>query len=138
MNKSTEYRTGRTVVFKLTIHLVFVTKYRKCFFSKKMINSLRHIFTGVCKKLDCNLIACDGEKDHVHLIIDYLPKLAISKIVNSLKGVSSRMFRKEFEKEMSRIYYKDVLWSPSYFVSTTGGATLEKVKQYVQQQNTPK
>jgi putative transposase len=135
MNKSTEYRAGRTVVFQLTIHLVFVTKYRKCFFSKKMLDSLNSIFTTVCKKLDCNLLACDGEKEHVHLILDYPPKLAISKIVNSLKGVSSRILRKEFEKE---IYYKGVLWSPSYFVSTTGGETLEKVKQYVQQQNTPK
>ncbi len=69
----------------------------------------------------------------MHLIIDYLPKLAISKIINSLKGVSSRMLRKELEKSIYRIYYKGVLWSPSYFVSTTGGATIEKVQQYVQQ-----
>jgi putative transposase len=63
----------------------------------------------------------DGEDTHVHRVVRYPPKVAISKLVNSLKGVSSRMLRQE-RPDLARRYWKGVLWSPSYFAASCGGA----------------
>jgi len=117
-------------------HLVFVTKYRRKIFNKKAINILHIIFSKVCEDFDATLVEMDGENDHVHLLVEYPPKLALSILVNSLKGVSSRLLRKHLPS-MTAHYWKGVLWSPSYFASSCGGATIEIVKQYIQQQNTP-
>ena len=78
----------------------------------------------------------EGENDHVHLLVEYPPKIAVSTLVNSLKGVSSRLLRKQFP-ELSKAYWKGVLWSPSYFAASCGGAPIHIIKQYIQQQNSP-
>jgi putative transposase len=90
----------------------------------------------VCHDLQATLVEMDGEKDHVHLLIEYPPKLAVSKLVNSLKGVSSRLLRKHLPL-ISKHYLKGVLWSPSYFASSCGGAPINIVKQYIQHQTSP-
>ena len=137
MNNSIRVRTGRHVVFNLHAHLVFVTKYRHKIFTKIMLNRMKVIFSDTCLKFECTLEEFDGEGDHVHLMIHYPPKLALSKLVNSLKGVSSRYLRKEFQKELKKYYWKGVLWSPSYFAGSCGGAPLKIVREYIQKQNTP-
>ncbi len=76
----------------------------------------------------------DGEPDHVHLLINYPPKLAISSLVNSLKGVSSRLLRRDRPDIAVRYYYKGVLWSPGYFASSCGGAPISVIRQYIEQQ----
>ena len=83
-------------------------------------------------KMDCVLLACDGEADHLHLLIEHPPKLSVSALVNAFKGTSSRGLRKA-RSDIATRHRDGVLWSPSYFASM-GGAPLEKVKQYVQQQ----
>ena len=118
------------------IHLVFVAKYRKNIFNATAINILHIIFSEVCDKLEARLVEMDGEKDHVHLLIEYPPKLAVSKLVNSLKGVSSRLLRKHLPA-LDKHYCKKVLWSPSYFAASCGGAPIDIVKQYIQQQASP-
>jgi len=77
------------------VHLVFVTKYRRGVFTKEVIDDLRGIFIGVCTDFEAELVEFDGEDDHVHLLVNYPPKVAVSALVNSLKGVSSRMIRKK-------------------------------------------
>ena len=76
----------------------------------------------------------DGEPDHVHLLINYPPKLAISSLVNSLKGVSGRLLRRDRPDIAVRYYYKGVLWSPGYFASSCGGAPISVIRQYIEQQ----
>ena len=125
------------MVFLLHAHLVFVTKYRKAVFTKQMLLCMKNVFSDVCQKFDVELIEFDGEKDHVHLLINYPPKVSISKLVNSLKGVSSRILRKDFKGQVEKLLWKDVLWSPSYFVGSCGGAPLSIVKEYVKNQSTP-
>ena len=83
-------------------------------------------------KMDCVLAACDGDADQQHLLIEYPPKLSVSALVSAAKGASSRGLRKARSDIVAR-YRDGVLWSPSYFAASTGGAPLEKVKQYVQQ-----
>ena len=127
------YRTGRHVVYDLHVHLVFVTKYRRDVLSELSITDLRNIFKKVCTDFEATLVECNGEDDHVHLLITYPPKVQLSKLVNSLKGVSSRKLR-ELRPEISGRYYNGVLWSPSYFAASCGGAPLDVIKQYVQNQ----
>ena len=136
MNKINQIRKGRHCVFNMHVHLVFVTKYRKKIFAAEAINILNIIFTDVCADLESTLIEMDGEKDHVHLLIEYPPKLAISKLVNTLKGVSSRLIRKHLPV-LAKHYWKGTLWSPSYFAASCGGAPIQIVKQYIQQQSSP-
>jgi putative transposase len=119
------------------IHLVFVTKYRRDVFTKAILDDLQKIFTKVCVDFESELIEFDGEDDHVHLLIDYPPKVAISKLVNSLKGVSSLLIRKKNYPSIKQKLWGGALWSPSYFAGSCGGAPIEIIKQYIEQQKTP-
>lgn len=95
MKKVNDIRTGRHCVFLLHAHLVFVTKYRYGVFTKIILDGLKEIFASVCRDFEAELIEFDGEEDHVHLLVVYPPKVAISSLVNSLKGVSGRLIRRK-------------------------------------------
>lgn len=138
MNLSRNIRRGRNCVFLMHVHLVFVTKYRRNIFTKTIIKDLKSIFENVCMDFESRLVECDGEKDHVHLLIEYSPKIAVSKLVNSLKGVSSRLIRKKEYPTIQKALWGKNLWSPSYFAGACGGAPLTVIKQYIEQQNFPK
>lgn len=133
----TELRRGRHVVFNLHVHLVFVTKYRRDVFTKEILNDLKIIFEQVCIEFESELVAFDGEEDHVHLLVHYPPKVSISKLVNSLKGVSSRKIRQKHYPSLTKKLWSGALWSPSYFVGSCGRAPIEIIRQYIEQQNTP-
>ncbi len=109
------------------IHLVFVAKCRRNIFDLDAIEKLRSYFASVCADFDVELVEMDGECDLVHLLINYPPKRAISNLVNSLKGVSSRLLRRDRPDIALRYYYKGVLWTPSYFASRCGGASISVV-----------
>lgn len=121
-------------VYCLSIHLVLVTKYRKKIITPTLMSRLEAIFKDICLKWECELKEFNGEADHVHLLIDINPKVLISSFVNNLKTVSSRRIRKEFPEQCAKFYRKAVFWKIGYFVSSTGGANLETVKRYIQQQ----
>ena len=136
MEKDNEIRHGRHCVFKMHVHLVFVAKYRRKVFDGDAIDRMRRMFGKVCEDMGASLVEMDGEDNHVHLLVEYPPKLAVSVLVNSLKGVSSRLLRKE-RPDLQKRYWKNVLWSPSYFASSCGGAPISIIKQYIEQQQTP-
>lgn len=137
MGISSNIRTGRHCVFNLHVHLVFVAKYRRRIFRKRHIEAMLEIFTKVCADFDAQLVEMEGERDHVHLLVEYPPKVAVAKLVNSLKGASARRLRNHFP-ELHRHFYRGALWSPSYFAGSCGGAPIEIVRQYIEQQETPK
>lgn len=118
------------------VHLVFVTKYRRSIFDQDAILRLHPIFSKVCETFSADLVEIDGEVDYVHLQVNYPPKVAVSILVNSLKGVSSRLLRKQ-RPDISTQYYKGMLWSPSYFSGSCGGAPLQAVRQYIENQKGP-
>lgn len=136
MKKKTEIRTGRHCTFNLHVHLVFVTKYRRNVFTKEILDQLHHIFIHVCNDFEAELVEFDGEDDHVHLLVNYPPKVAISTLVNSLKGVSSRMIRKKNFSSIRKKLWGNALWSPSYFAGSCGGAPIDIIRQYIEQQQT--
>ena len=136
MSTNQELRTGRHCVFAMHVHLIFVTKYRRKVFDGDAIDKLTMHFKRVANEFEAKVVECNGEDNHVHLLVEYHPKVSISSLVRSMKGVSSRMLRKE-RPDIVRHYWKDQLWSPSYFAASCGGAPLEIIKQYVEQQNRP-
>ena len=77
---------------------MFVTKYRKKVFDTEILKSMGEIFSNVCFKFEAELKEFNGEVDHVHLVVNYPPKCSVSSLVNSLKGVSSRLLSQEFVK----------------------------------------
>ena len=83
---SNDLRRGRHVVYNLHAHLVFVAKYRRKVFTKEILDDMQAIFEEVCSKFEAQLVEFDGECDHVHLLVVYPPKVAISSLVNSLKA----------------------------------------------------
>lgn len=118
-------------------HLVFVTKYRREVFTKEILDDLRPIFANVCTDFEAELVEFDGEDDHVHLLVNYPPKVSVSNLVNSLKGVSSRMIRKKNYPHIRKKLWGGALWSPSYFAGSCGGAPIAVIRQYIEQQQTP-
>lgn len=137
MEKETDLRRGRHVVFNLHVHLVFVAKYRRKVFTKEILDDMRQIFESVCTDFEAQLVEFDGENNHVHLLVNYPPKVSISKLVNSLKGVSSRMIRQKNYPGIREKLWGGALWSPSYFAGSCGGAPISIIRQYIEQQNTP-
>lgn len=137
MQKNNDIRRGRHCVFNMHVHLVFVTKYRRDVFTKAILDELRLLFTKTCVDLESELVEFDGEDDHVYLLVNYPPKLAISALVNALKGVSSRMIRQAGFPSIQNKLWGGALWSPSYFAASCGGAPIAIIKQYIEQQQTP-
>ena len=119
------------------VHLVFVTKYRKRVFTKRVLEELREIFGDVCKDFEAILVEFEGEGDHVHLLVNYPPKVGVSKLVNSLKGVSSRLLRKRKHASILKYLWGESLWSPSYFAGSCGGAPISVIRKYIEQQQSP-
>jgi putative transposase len=131
-----EVRRGRHVVYHLHAHLVFVTKYRRVF-NDEMLTRCEEIMRKVCDDFEAGLIEFNGEEDHVHLLVHYPPKVALSNLVNSLKGVSSRRLRQEFTSRVNQAITHGRFWSGSYFAGSCGGAPLQVVKDYIENQKRP-
>ena len=137
MKTDHDIRHDRHCVFMMHVHLVFVTKYRREVFTKEILDDLRPLFAGICADFESELVAFDGEDDHVHLLVNYPPKVAVSNLVNSLKGVSSRMIRKKNDPSIKKKLWGGALWSPSYFAGSCGGAPIAVIRQTIAQQQTP-
>jgi len=131
MKKSKDLRHGRHCTFALQVHLVFLTKYRRCNFDGQAIEALRHIFAKVCRDFESQLLQLDGAGNHVHLLVTYPPKVSVSRLVNSLKGASSYVLRRRLPR-IAKCYWRKALWSPSYFAASCG-ATLEVMKRDIEQ-----
>ncbi|WP_431913934.1 IS200/IS605 family transposase [Micromonospora carbonacea] len=130
-------RTGRHCAFVMHVHLVFVTKFRHKVFGDRHLSRMEQIMRDVCADFEAGLVEFNGEDNHVHLLVNYPPKVAVARLVNSLKGVSSRRLRQEFPDLAQHYYRANKLWSGSYFAGSVGGAPLSIVKQYIEQQNRP-
>lgn len=117
--------------------MVFVTKYRHKVFSDAHLKRMEEIMRAVCADFECELVEFNGENNHAHLLVNFPPKVALSKLVNSLKGVSSRRLRQEYPELVRHYWRAQRLWSGSYFAGSVGGAPLSTVRQYIKQQNCP-
>lgn len=132
------YKSHSRAVSDLKAHLVLTTKYRRKVINAAMLTRLSEIFNELCSKWGCEVVEFNGEQDHIHLLFGYYPQMQLSKFVNNLKTVSSLYIRKEFSEEVRTVYWnKPVFWHSAYFIASCGGVTVEQLKQYVQQQDSP-
>ena len=134
MDSPVEIRKGRHAVRQCHAHLVFVTKYRRGVFTDTMLSTCQQVMTDVCTDFGVDLIEFNGEDDYVHLLIAFPPTVALSRLVNSLKGVSSRRLRQHHPDRVAQYLWGGHLWSRSYYVGTVGGAPLDAVRNYIDDQ----
>jgi len=102
-----------------------------------MLAFCERVMRKVCDDFEAGLWEFNGEADHVHLLVHYPPKVAVSALVNSLKGVSARRLRSEYTGRVNRAVMRGHFWSPSYFAASCGGAPLSIIRQYIEQQQRP-
>lgn len=136
---STTLRRNNSSVSRLLVHLVFVVKYRRAVISETVWESLKYGFSLAAKRLDLSLVELNHDRNHVHIVVEYPPKVSISEMANGLKGNSSFVVRRDRRQELAGKLWGSAFWSTSYFAASCGGAPLEILKQYVrsQQEKTP-
>lgn len=126
-----EVRSNNNVVYRCAYHVVWCPKYRRPVVEGAVDARLKQIIRDVCAERECNIIELETMPDHVHLLVECDPQYGIHRLVKQVKGRSSRLLREEFPSLKRRL---PTLWTNSYFVATVGGAPLEIVKQYVENQ----
>lgn len=131
---SIELRKNRYSVSKLLVHLVFVVKYRHAIISDAVWKSLSYGFDISARRIGVKIIECNYDKDYVHVVIEYPPKISVSEIANALKGYSSFVARRDCKEELRKKLWGGAFWSPSFFAASCGGAPIEVLKLYVQTQ----
>ncbi|MFE3518887.1 IS200/IS605 family transposase [Streptomyces sp. NPDC059166] len=136
-NVDANIRTGRHRALRTHVHLASLTKYRHLVLADRHPTRCEKAMRAVCEDFEAELVEFNGENNHVHLLVNVPPKVAVSKLVNSLKGVSSRRLRQEFPDLVRHYWRAQRLWSGSYFAGSVGGAPLSIVKQYIEQQSRP-
>ncbi|CUU57311.1 putative transposase [Parafrankia irregularis] len=137
MDISDDYRRGRHVVSVLHVHVVFVTKYRRGVFDEAMLDACERTMRDVCADFGARLVAFNGEDDHAHLLVEHPPKVAVSALVNSLKGVPGWMPRAEFTGRVNHASMRGRFRSLSYFAGSTGGARIALSREYIEGQRRP-
>ena len=121
----------------LNVHIVFVTKYRHPVITAEVESRLRSMMAKLCKTQKCTLLECKadlGSNDHIHLLVEMAPDIALSKLVNILKTITSREIRKELRDFLKPYYWKAVFWKRGYGFVSAGGAPLEVLKEYIENQ----
>lgn len=137
MSSTQALHRNNNAVFRLVYHLVLVTKYRKRVLNGAMLDRASMLLEPLCSAWEGSLLECSGESDHLHALVDMPPKVRPSDLVNNLKTVLSRQLRKEFPALRTAYRGKPVLWSPSYCLISAGGAPIEILRQYVENQKRP-
>ena len=127
------YRKTAHSVYDLKYHVVWITKYRKPILRGEVAKRLRELLRKECEKLDIYILTGHVAKDHVHLLVSVPPHVAVSKMMQQLKGASSRKMLQEFG-ELSRQFWGRYLWARGYFAVSSGNVTDEIIKQYIESQ----
>lgn len=125
-----DIQAGGHCAFAFHVHVAFVTKHQHPVFTDRHLTRLEDVMHTVCDDFEVELVEFNGERNHVHLLVNVPPKVALSRLGNSLKGVSSRRLRQEFPDLVWHYWRADKLWSGSYFA---GGAPLSTCRQYIEQ-----
>ena len=131
------YRKGSHTIYDIKYHIVWITKYRKPVMSGLVTNRCREIIRQVCKENEVEIVKGHISKDHVHLLVSVPPILSVSKLVQLMKGRSSRKLLME-DKNLQKQYWGQHLWARGYFVASSGNITDEMIKEYIENQDIEK
>lgn len=126
-----DFKSNSNITYSCKYHIVWCPKYRRKVLVGAIETRFKEIIAQACNEIKVDILEMEVMPDHVHLLLEVDPQLGIHKVVKMLKGRTSRMLRAEFKTIKSRL---PSLWTNSYFISTVGGAPLEVIKQYIEQQ----
>ena len=121
------------VQYDIEYHVVWTTKYRYKVLNGKIAERARYLIRQCCNSMNVTIIKGSIGKEHIHLLVSCPPSLSISKLIQQLKGKSSRMLQMEF-KELKKRYWGQHLWSSGYFCRSVGTVTREMIKDYIENQ----
>lgn len=130
----TDYRKGSHTVYSVHLHLVWITKYRKKVLVGKIAFRAKDLIRAICERNRVDILKGYVGADHVHLLVSIPPSLAISKLMQQIKGKSSYLMLQEF-KQLRRQYWGQHMWARSCFCCSTGNVTDEIIKNYIEQQD---
>lgn len=130
-NTSDDYTHKKGIVYKNQFHIIFCPKYRRKVLVNGVDERLKEILFEIAKTKDVGIKALEIMPDHVHIFIDFDPRLTLHKIVKDFKGISSRILREEFPHLKSRL---PSLWTRSYFACSIGHISEETIKRYIENQ----
>ena len=128
-----ELRNNNHSVFAIHFHLILVVKYRKKVINDEISERLKEIFRSIEGNYNIALEEWNFDLDHVHILFRSEPNSNISKFINAYKSASSRLIKKEYPSIRSRLY-KEAFWSQSFCLISTGGASIETIKKYIESQ----
>ena len=128
-----EYNKGSHTIYDIKYHIIWVTKYRYKVLNENIAVRLRELIRQGCDARGITIIQGSIGKDHVHLLIASSPSISPSKLVQYLKGRSSRLIQDEFS-ELKKKYWGQHLWARGYFCSTVGSVTEETIRKYIESQ----
>ena len=128
-----ELMSNNHSVFILHYHLILVVKYRRKVITDEISRKLRIEFEKICKNYNIRLEDWNHDIDHMHILFNANPNTNISKFINAYKSASSRIIKKEFP-EIKQQLWKENFWSTSFCLISTGGATIEIIKKYIESQ----
>jgi putative transposase len=129
-----EYRRGAHTVYEIHVHLVWTTKYRKAVLVGEAATRVRDLIRELCGGLDVKIMKGHVSKDHVHLLVSVPPQVAISKLMQRLKGKTAYKVMQEFP-HIKKHYWGQHMWARGYFCCSTGNVTDEMIAQYIAHQN---
>jgi putative transposase len=127
------YRKTAHSVYDLKYHIIWITKYRKPILHDAIGLRVRELIQQTCASLDVYIEKGHVAKDHVHLLVSVPPNIAVSELVQRLKGRSSRLMLQEFG-ELKKAYWGQHLWARGYFVASTGNVTDAIIAEYIEKQ----
>jgi len=130
-----KYRYGSHTVTRLTVHIVWITKYRYKVLTGDIKKRCRELLIQVCDSEDVRIMSGVVSKDHVHMHIEYPPRLSLSDLIKRLKGRSSRLLQKEYT-ELRKRYWGKHLWAIGYGAWSTGNVTEKVVEEYLKHHKT--
>jgi putative transposase len=128
------YRKTSHSVYDIKYHLVWITKYRKQILTGEIGYRLRDLIKETCTSLDVEILKGNVSKDHVHIMVSVPPYVSVSKLVQSIKGRTSRKLLDEY-KRLKQAFWGRHLWARGYFAATTGNVTDEVILKYIEEQN---
>jgi len=126
----TDYRKSSHTIFRLEIHLVWVTKYRYKILTKSVGTRTRDLLRRICSENKAEILSGSVSPDHVHLLVSIDPSVSISNLLRQLKGKSSRMLQMEFP-ELGKKYWGQRMWARGYFAVSAGNVSAEMIKEYI-------
>ena len=128
------YKSGSHTRYDIKYHIVWITKYRKPIMVGPVAERLRELIRQISQQNEVTIIKGHISKDHVHLLVSSSPSLAVSRLVQKLKGATSHKLFQEFA-HLRQQYWGQHLWARGYFVATTGTVTDEIIKEYIENQD---